>query len=178
MSYEWIPKVSALIKECHQERRIFQTLIGIRASPSRKAQLFHFNDTGAPREINDYYVIGKGEPLGRFFLKIMLKKDMTMKQVAILGTFIIRCIEKLALDDSVGIGEHFPTIWWVPNLIEPYTIDEQLPDDLKLQYSVRDEKDRNILNDIQQSAEEMLDAIQSFVGSLITQKVIEENKND
>ena len=41
-----------------------------------------------------------------------------MKEVAEIGYFTIKYIEKFRLDESVGIGEFHPLIWYIPDYYE------------------------------------------------------------
>lgn len=141
-------KISETIYQNSRENRVFDTLLAIRPMPLEMPELFYFDETGGIRKINDYYAIGAAEPLGRFFLRIFNKifnKNYTMKQAAILGTFIILHIEKLKLDYTVGIGDNSPTIWWIP------CRQDEFPENS----SIRKEENQNTLNIIRDSAEEL-----------------------
>jgi hypothetical protein len=67
-----------------------------------------------------YVVIGEGETVGRYFLKKYWKENLTMEQVAELGYFIIKVIERYNLEESVGLGntddifQKKPQIWFIP----------------------------------------------------------------
>ncbi len=38
-----------------------------------------------------------------------------MREVAEVGYFIIKYIEKFKLDESVGMGKFYPLIWYIPD---------------------------------------------------------------
>lgn len=64
--------------------------------------------------ILNYRVLGSGEPYGTIFLNRFCKKekDKTMEEIATIGYFIIKYIERFELNDKVG-GE--PQIWLIPD---------------------------------------------------------------
>lgn len=96
----------------------YDILFGIRGPPS---DLKHMYSDGGIESITEYVVIGTGEPVSRFLLKKNWKNDMTIRQVAELGYFIIKVIERYQLDETVGLdklNEHFenkPQIWFIPD---------------------------------------------------------------
>ncbi len=96
----------------------YDILFGISGKPS---YLKHMFSDGGIESIMEYVVIGIGEMVSRFLLKKYWRKDMTMKQAAELGYFIIKVIERYNLDESVGldkINDHFenkPQIWFIPD---------------------------------------------------------------
>jgi 20S proteasome alpha/beta subunit len=93
-------------------------LIATRGSPS---VLRHMYYDGGIETIKKYVVIGTGEPVGRFFLKKYWDENMDMNQVAELGYFIIKVIQKYNLEDTVGLSEKKeereskPHIWLIPD---------------------------------------------------------------
>ncbi|MGB6533213.1 MAG: hypothetical protein WBF33_34415 [Candidatus Nitrosopolaris sp.] len=67
--------------------------------------------------INQYKVLGTGEPYGTIFLNRFWNKEKSMEEIAQLGHFIIRYIEKFELNSQIGGGSQ---IWFVPNKGELY----------------------------------------------------------
>ena len=112
------PLISERIRERHKQGFLdpFDLMLGIRYPGELKARLFHFNDLGGSDEIYSNYVIGAGEPLGRYFLKKYYVPRMPTYKAMALAFFIIRYIEVEKLDNTVGIGDGTPTVWWVPDL--------------------------------------------------------------
>ena len=139
--HKLLPIVSDVIQEGRRMGLLqdFELLFGIRFPAKRTSQLFFFNRDGGSREISDYFVIGRGEPVGRLMLKKFYRSDLPTFKVAVLGIFIIRYIESEHLDDSVGIDGEKPTIWWLPDLPEPYMRDSDLPDGVYQAFRVRQE---------------------------------------
>ena len=90
-----------------------------------EAQITAFTGDGIPEPVNDYMVIGHGEPYGSVFLKKLWKKSMTMEQTAKLGLFILKYIQDMHLDRSVGYNiEYLPQVVFIPDI--------QLPKDFPL----------------------------------------------
>lgn len=97
-------------------RSWFDVLVATRTG--RGTFLQHVIKNGLAEPVKTYRAIGSGEPYGAVFLKMLWRPDMTMEQVAELGYFIIRHIEQTKLDDSVGVGDGHPQIWFVPKDIQ------------------------------------------------------------
>src|SRR3989344_2194186 len=93
--------------------------------------LYGFSET-----VNKYKAIGHGEPYGSIFLKTMWHTDMTMSEFSKIAYFVIRCIEEMKLDSSVGYD---PQTWFIPRIIpeEGKTIGE-----LKEKYPIRQATDK------------------------------------
>lgn len=62
-------------------------------------------------------LITLSEPYGTIFLNRFWNKEKSMKEIAQLGHFIIRYIEKFELNSQIGGG---PQIWFVPDKGELY----------------------------------------------------------
>ena len=88
----------------------FDVLLSFQLSPT--SLLWYIYPFGFPEIVRGSKAIGHGSRYGKIFLKQLWSRDMTMEQTAELGYFIIRCIDKLDLDNSVG-GE--PQIWFIPD---------------------------------------------------------------
>jgi len=84
------------------------------------ADLNQFTGFGYPLPVNDIRAIGHGEPYGAIFHKRLWGKHMTMEQTAKLGLFVIRYIDEMKLDTSVGYNKEFlPQVVYIPHIIEP-----------------------------------------------------------
>ena len=120
--------VNQTIREMHYEFREDRYMISYNLmiiSASRigrpEAQLTTFNGDGIQEPVNTYAVIGHGEPYGTLFLKKLWKKNMTMHQTAKLGLFILKFIQDMHLDSSVGFNnEYLPQVVFIPNVHLPY----------------------------------------------------------
>ncbi len=77
-----------------------------------------------------YRAIGTGSPYGSVFMNYW-RNDLTMEQVAGLGYFIIKYIEKLKLDAGVGVGDGKPRIWFMPHKEEPHRANFKFLDELE-----------------------------------------------
>ena len=85
-----------------------------------KANLTTFNPYGFPEQVNAYKAIGHGEPYGAIFLKKMWNKNMTMEQTAKIGLFVIKFIQDMRLDNSVGYEKDcLPQVYYIPDIIIP-----------------------------------------------------------
>lgn len=157
-----VPKLRPLISELIGERRRhgflgpFDLLLGIRYPLETRSRLFHFNDVGGSDEITASYVIGTGEPFGRYFLKKHYSPQMPTYKAMALAFFIIRYIEIEDLDSTVGIGPGTPTVWWVPDLPEDF-YETDLSRRPGVPYSVRQEDDAMVKN-LMEQANAMVDA--------------------
>ena len=79
----------------------------------RTGRLLYITPRGVGEVVRRYQVIGSGEPYGAYLLRRLWRNDLTMKQVAVLGSLIIRHIEENELDEAVGLGkEGKPQIWF------------------------------------------------------------------
>jgi len=108
-------------------------LVGIKTSVG--ADVKYIYPEGFAEGVRRYKVIGHGEPYGALFLKQWWHRDMTMLEVAELGYFIIKYIENIGLDNTVGIGQEYPQIWMIPNIPNPK--DSQITDEQWKQVSPR-----------------------------------------
>lgn len=80
----------------------------------RIGQLLYITPRGLGEEVRRYQVIGSGEPYGAYLLKKSWRPDLTMKQVAVLGSLIIKHIEDNQLEEAVGVGKAGdPQIWFI-----------------------------------------------------------------
>lgn len=75
-------------------------------------------DTCYPIPIEQGKIIEIGQPmLGNVFVKSFENREFTMREFARLSSFIIKYVEKekLSYQDSVGVGDHQPQVWFTPN---------------------------------------------------------------
>lgn len=66
-----------------------------------KSEIYHITSQGIAEEIQTIMAVGHGEPYASLFLKTMWDTNMTMKQTAILGNFILSIIHRHGMDSSV-----------------------------------------------------------------------------
>ena len=85
------------------------------AYPDRESVLTYINAYGLTNRVQGYQIIGSGEKYARPFVDKAWRPNMTMKQVAELGYFIIRYIEQFRLDLHVGLNRNHPQIWYIPD---------------------------------------------------------------
>ena len=116
--------VSNVIREMHEiyddDRHLIVNnlmIIGVTRIGSGEAQLTTYNPYGFPEPVNKYRAIGHGEPYGSLFLKKLWNPKMTMEEVAKLGVFIIKFIDYMHLDNSVGFSEEYPPqVVYIPHV--------------------------------------------------------------
>jgi 20S proteasome alpha/beta subunit len=99
------------------ENLVFDVLIRI-AYPDTDSTLTHIDSNGTPETVETYKAIGAGAKYAKAYLDKNWNKQMTMIEVAELGYFIIRCIEKFRLEESVGLDGDHPQVWFIPNRFE------------------------------------------------------------
>lgn len=116
--------VNKIIREMHSDydedrHLILNNLMILCASRiGDNASLTTFNPFGFPEPVNRYRVIGHGEPYGELFMRKLWDKKMTMEETAKLGIFIIKFIQHMKLDNSVGFDDEFPPqVYYIPDLV-------------------------------------------------------------
>jgi 20S proteasome alpha/beta subunit len=87
----------------------FDVLVGIQRVDITSI-LHYIYPNGTLEPVRNYKAIGAGSPYGSIYLKKIWNKDMTMEEVAELGYFIIRYVERFGLDLTVGAGDNVPQI--------------------------------------------------------------------
>jgi 20S proteasome alpha/beta subunit len=113
---EAIENFTLELNETYRERlrgQVFDVLAGVRGGD--RSVLYHVQPNGFAEPVKRYRVIGHGEPYGSVFLKGLWRTDITMTQVAELGYFIVKYIERFELDSSVGVGSEHLQIWLIPD---------------------------------------------------------------
>ncbi|WP_406655547.1 hypothetical protein V7O62_07075 [Methanolobus sp. ZRKC2] len=114
-----------VIREMHEiygdDKYILRNLSVLMATRiGYEAELVHFQPIGFPEPVNDYKVIGHGEPYGSIFLKKMWSNKMNMEETALIGCFILKIIQEFKLDYSVGYSDQYlPQIWYIPDIPYP-----------------------------------------------------------
>jgi hypothetical protein len=102
----------------YRDNLVFGVLVGI-AYPHQDSSLTYIDSYGSIETIQSgYKVIGAGAKYAKPYLEKEWNAEMTMAQVAELGFFIIRCIERFRLDASVGLDNENPQVWFIPNRYE------------------------------------------------------------
>lgn len=120
----------------------FDTLICLQIKGSVKIIQLHYPEyaTKITEDVKKYTVIGSGEYYGRIFLKRLWRENMTMQQIAELGYFTIKYIEKFGLDTTVGVNHRGPQIWFIPNNDKIFEADDTLLGRLERLTQIRLEK--------------------------------------
>ncbi len=91
----------------------FAILIAVRTGAD--SALYVVDGIGGHSLVSEYHTIGSGSPYAELFLKKLWKKEMGMKQVAELGYFLIKLVERYELEATVGVETGHPQIWFLPN---------------------------------------------------------------
>jgi 20S proteasome alpha/beta subunit len=108
----------------------FDALVGISGTKYRSPSILkYFYQNGTHEPVVDYKAIGSGHPYGSIFLR--QNSNPTMEQAAELGYLIIKYIETFELDLTVGLEEHHPQIWFIPDSTDAYEADEKVLENLK-----------------------------------------------
>lgn len=101
----------------YRNETVFDILVGI-SYPDRDSTLTYINAYGLPNTIPKYQAIGIGARYAKAFLERAWNPEMTTEQVAEVGYFIIKYVEKFRLDLSVGLDSNRPQVWYIPNRYE------------------------------------------------------------
>lgn len=128
-------EISNIIERTSNKFDGFELLVGISGVyfADKKSILKHFYTSGGYVPINGYKAIGS-EAYGKVLLRNW-RPEMTMKQIAELGYFVIRYIQELNLDEGVGIDEGHPVqVTFIPDKPTDkldYPADKQMLDDFE-----------------------------------------------
>jgi 20S proteasome alpha/beta subunit len=108
-------------------------------------------DTCYPQPIEQGKIVPIGiSHLGQIFLKqFEIDSDFSMKDIARIGTFIIKYIEKENLHDGVGVGDIEPQIWFFEDNKGPKEIKDK---ELKELLEYVDEEVINVIKKIGSSS--------------------------
>jgi 20S proteasome alpha/beta subunit len=85
------------------------------AYPNKDSSLTYIDAFGSTHTVEKYRAIGAGAKYARMCLEKIWSNNKTMELVAELGYFIIKCIEKFRLEESVGLVDENPQVWYIPN---------------------------------------------------------------
>jgi 20S proteasome alpha/beta subunit len=133
----------------------------------RVGRLLHITTRGVGEVVRRYQVIGSGEPYGAYLLKTMWRNDLTMMQVAVLGSLIIKHVDDNELDDAVGLGkEGRPQIWFNADWPSPDEYDK-LNDEQKKVLATREASNAEY-DEIKKRAEEIYPKIEAGLKTAIT----------
>lgn len=113
--YPFLEKLEEIIRRYKERyRQKFDVLFAAQLR-DRGTTIHYIRDDGLTDDINEYKTIGSGEIPASVFLKGLYQKDMTMRQFARLGFFIIKYIEEQGIDNQVGTGKDKPQVYFIPN---------------------------------------------------------------
>jgi 20S proteasome alpha/beta subunit len=113
--YPFIEKLEEIIRKYKGiYRQKFDVLFAAQLR-DRGATIHYIRDDGLADDIYEYKAIGSGEIPASVFLKGLYRKDMTMRQFAKVGFFIIKYIEEQGIDNQVGTGRDRPQVYLIPN---------------------------------------------------------------
>lgn len=109
-----------IMKNEDDKRRLYlEVLIGVQNTDGKKAELWHIYPNGYKELEKGAKVIGQGEDYGELFLKTCWNEKLTTGETANLGMFVIKLIDHLRLDTSVG-GR--PQTFCIPDYPNPKTL--------------------------------------------------------
>jgi len=149
-----IEKITKTLNDSYHEilqEQVFDVLLAFKLP--RFSALQYIYPFGFAEGVRKYRAIGHGEPYGSILLKQLWRQNMNMEQVAELGYFIIKYIEKFELDNSVGVGSGHPQIWFIPD--DPAGISEEE----KAKYRIH-MADNSLLERFQKETEKKLELFQ------------------
>lgn len=110
-----------------------------------KANLTAFNPYGFPEPVEGARAIGHGEPYGAIFLKKMWNKNMTMEQTAKIGLFVIKFVQDMKPDNSVGFEKKcLPQVYLIPDTIIPMNPTQIQIQQAQEKYKIRELEDEEI----------------------------------
>lgn len=117
-----IPMLSNYICELNGQYRNYPELkidvLVAMGYKDKQSSLTYIDVLGIPKNVKTGQAIGTGRKYIKSFIDRVWTKNITMKDVAEIGYFTIKYIEKFRLDESVGIGEFHPFIWYIPDFYE------------------------------------------------------------
>lgn len=109
-----------LIKSSEIVQKLHSTDIDVLGISNNPSEIKHIYSDGGLETVNQYIVVGTGEPVGRYFLKRYWDENLTMAQVAELGYPSIRMIEKYHSEETIGLSKdnqslnNKPQVWFIP----------------------------------------------------------------
>lgn len=113
-----IPQLAAKVYEINQTSKdtrtdIFDVVVSRQYPNEKESTLSYIDPDGMIIPVITRIPTGSGNPHARYFLKRLYQKEMTMKEFAILSWFIIKYIEDNQLDETVGVDNLEPQIYYV-----------------------------------------------------------------
>jgi 20S proteasome alpha/beta subunit len=121
----------------------FELLVAIR-HPDKPSTPTRIMGHGVKRLIDGYDTLGIGGIFAKEFLDQLWYPEITMKEAAALGYFIIKHIEDNKLHSAVGIEKHPPHIWFIP--------DDEKKDGKKVDYEVRPDITAELFEEVKKNA--------------------------
>jgi len=111
-----ITRVCEITKKTNEEYNYrydtsFDVLVGIQYT-NKISEITYINHRGEPNNSGFFYAIGSGNNYAKIFLNQLQTTNISMKQFAEIGYFIIKYIENTELDASIGVGNLKPQIWY------------------------------------------------------------------
>ena len=127
-----------------------EILLGIANYNDTKSSIFNIFYTGGFEIVPRHLEIGSGAQYSMVFLNQNWNQNLNMLQVSKMGYYIIRYIETLKLDDSVGLNGKYPSIWYIPDAKLPYKVTDYKLYELKeiIEKRVNPLKESIILSDL------------------------------
>ena len=142
-----------------EEIRLGGLSVLVASRPVRYSDLWVVDGRRPIKQESRYFGIGSGEPYGELFLSQLWNENLRMRDVAELGCFIIKVIERFQLDESVGVGELKPQVWFVPD--NPPNVQTEESDGANIR-----EADFSLMENLDRSAELRLQKTTEFLDSL------------
>lgn len=124
----------------------FELLVAIR-HPDKASTLTWIPGAGGMRLIDGFHTLGIGGIFAKEFLDKLWYPEITMKDVATLGYFIIKHIEENKLHSAIGVEKYPPHIWFIP--------DNEVRDGKKLDYEVRPDSTPELFEEIKKNSLKM-----------------------
>ena len=89
-------------------------LIGV-WTQDRGSKLSYISPKGLQSDVEDYRVIGSGEPYSHVFLRSLLEpsEQLTMLEFAKIGYFVIKWLDRFEVDKGTGLGGERPMMWFM-----------------------------------------------------------------
>jgi 20S proteasome alpha/beta subunit len=92
-------------------------LVGMQTSHGSLLQyILPSSPMGMAETVREYKSIGHGIPYASLLLNMLWRRDLTMQDVANIGYFIVKSFEKYPqMDNTVGVDDERPQVWFIPN---------------------------------------------------------------
>ncbi len=93
---------------------LIDCLIGV-WTQDRGSKLSYISPKGLQSDVEDYRVIGSGEPYSHVFLRSLLEpsEQLTMLEFAKIGYFVIKWLDRFEVDKGTGLGGRRPMMWFM-----------------------------------------------------------------